>query len=262
MKKILSSVLAIALISTAVIETAIAKPFGSSSSFTASKPSFSKPSTITSTSSSSTSKINLTKSPEPATVSTPSKINLVKSPEPVAVSAPSKINLTKPAIETPAVPVKTAITTPVVPVTTVPVRPVVNNYNTYNQPARVETRTGSILPALAVGAVAGAVATSALSSEHTSNVQTQRVEQGNMATKSSPAYTGIATSKKPYLTVCNSEEFAKAQEWQVACKSSKDVQSNMCPILSYFRYCKPATTDEVQGLKPAKSNYQNVFLKD
>lgn len=244
MKKIVSSVLAIALISTAVFETAIAKPFGSSSSFRVSKPSFSKPSTATS--SSSTSKINLTKSPEP-----------------VAVSTPSKINLTKTTTESAQTTTKSVTGTPIVPVSTpVSQRPVVNNYNTYNQPTRVETRTGSILPALAVGAVAGAVATSAFSSDHASNVQDQHVVQDSVIAKSSPAYTGIATSKTPYLTVCNSEEFAKAQEWQVACKSSKDVQSNMCPILSYFRYCKPATADEVQGLKPAKTTYQNVFLKD
>jgi len=261
MKKILSSVLAIALISTAVVETAIAKPFGSSSSFSVSKPSFSKPSTTTS--SSSSSKINLTKSPEPSAVSAPSKINLTKSPEPVSVSTPSKINLTKTTTESAQTTSKSVTGTPIVPVSTpVGQRPIVNNYNTYNQPTRVETRTGSILPALAVGAVAGAVATSAFSSDHASNVQDQHVVQDSVVAKSSPAYTGIATSKTPYLTICNSEEFAKAQEWQVACKSSKDVQSNMCPILSYFRYCKPATADEVKGLKPAKSTYQNVFMKD
>jgi hypothetical protein len=257
MKKILSSVLAIALISTAIVETAIAKPFGSSSSFSVSKPSFSKPSTSTSSSSSSTSKINLTKSPEPSAVTAPSKINLTKSADPVAAPASSKINPTKPTTESVTGKSIAPVSPPIVQT-----RPVVNNYNTYNQPTRVETRNGSILPALAVGAVAGAVATNAFASDHPSNVQTQHVVQDKVVTKSSPAYTGIATSKTPYLTICNSEEFAKAQEWQVACKSSKDVQSNMCPILSYFRYCKPANVDEVQGLKPAKSNYQNVFLKD
>lgn len=65
----------------------------------------------------------------------------------------------------------------------------------------------------------------------------------------------------PLLTVCTTEEFVKAQKWQEDCNQLDNISSRMCPILSYFRYCKEATPDEVRGLKPAKPNYTHVYIK-
>lgn len=66
----------------------------------------------------------------------------------------------------------------------------------------------------------------------------------------------------PMLTVCTTEEFEQAQLWQQDCSNLNDINSNYCPILSYFRYCKEATPDEVKDLKPAKENYKHVFIKN
>lgn len=79
----------------------------------------------------------------------------------------------------------------------------------------------------------------------------------------SESSTEIAT---PMLTICSVEEAEKAKLWQEDCKNiaeySNDVSSSHCPILSYFRYCKEATPDEIKGLKPLKSNYKHVYLKE
>lgn len=64
----------------------------------------------------------------------------------------------------------------------------------------------------------------------------------------------------PLLTVCTTEQFAKAQQWQEDCRQLNDIPYHMCPILSYFRQCKEATPDDVKGLLPAKANYRNVYI--
>lgn len=65
----------------------------------------------------------------------------------------------------------------------------------------------------------------------------------------------------PLLTVCTTEEFNKAQKWQEDCNQLDNVSSRMCPLLSYFRYCKEATPDGVKGLQPAKPKYTHVYIK-
>jgi len=66
------------------------------------------------------------------------------------------------------------------------------------------------------------------------------------------------------LTICNREQSQTALAWQTVCVSDKDrgFMSKMCPIMSYLRYCQPATSQEVKGLKPLKANYKNVFIKE
>ncbi|ARV77430.1 hypothetical protein FDI21_gp281 [Pseudomonas phage Noxifer] len=65
----------------------------------------------------------------------------------------------------------------------------------------------------------------------------------------------------PMLTVCTTEQYVKAQQWQEDCRQVKDIPYHMCPILSYFRQCKEATPDDVKGLLPAKANYRHVYIK-
>jgi hypothetical protein len=73
-----------------------------------------------------------------------------------------------------------------------------------------------------------------------------------------------ATVATPMLTICTYEEAKKAEEWQKDCNNiaeySNEVSSSHCPILSYFRYCKEATPEEVKGLKPLKSHYKHVYI--
>jgi hypothetical protein len=66
------------------------------------------------------------------------------------------------------------------------------------------------------------------------------------------------------FTICNSGQAQTALAWQTVCVSDKkrSFRSNMCPIMSYLRYCQPATSHEVKGLKPLKANYNNVFIKE
>lgn len=63
------------------------------------------------------------------------------------------------------------------------------------------------------------------------------------------------------LTVCTTEELKKAQLWQGDCKQLSDINYHMCPLLSYFRYCKEAAPDDVKSLSPVKPLYHNVYLQ-
>lgn len=66
------------------------------------------------------------------------------------------------------------------------------------------------------------------------------------------------------MTICSSEQVQTAFAWQTLCSADRhrSFSSDMCPVLSFFRYCQPATAHEVKGLKPVKANYKNVFLSN
>lgn len=66
------------------------------------------------------------------------------------------------------------------------------------------------------------------------------------------------------LTICNREQVQTALAWQTVCSADRhrSFSSDMCPVLSFFRYCQPATAREVKGLTPVKANYKNVFIKE
>lgn len=64
----------------------------------------------------------------------------------------------------------------------------------------------------------------------------------------------------PLLTICTEDQFAKAMAWQEDCRSLDEVRERYCPLLSYFRFCKEAAPEDVQGLNPASKNYRHVFM--
>jgi hypothetical protein len=66
------------------------------------------------------------------------------------------------------------------------------------------------------------------------------------------------------FTICNSGQAQTALAWQTVCVADRKRSfiSSMCPIMSYLRYCQPATAQEVKGLNPLKANYNNVFIKE
>lgn len=64
----------------------------------------------------------------------------------------------------------------------------------------------------------------------------------------------------PLLTVCTRDQYAKARAWQQDCLNVNEVGAAYCPLLSYFRFCKEASPEDVQGLKPAAENYRHVFM--
>lgn len=71
----------------------------------------------------------------------------------------------------------------------------------------------------------------------------------------------VASVKDYLLTICTKSQAQAAMAWQTICRSGRDFD-RMCPVLSYQRYCEPATAEEVKGLKPLKHRYNNVFLKE
>jgi hypothetical protein len=64
----------------------------------------------------------------------------------------------------------------------------------------------------------------------------------------------------PLLTICTEDQFAQAMAWQEDCRALQEIGSGYCPLLSYFRFCKEAAPEDVQGLKPAGKHYRHVFL--
>lgn len=213
-------------------------------------------------------------------VSTPApKINLAK-PDAPSVSAPSpKINLTKKA-DSPAIVNQSSTPSGYTaqPSTTT----VYRTNNTTNT-----SSGGSIMPFVG-GMAVGALATTALSStagEHESSTSevvsnnvdskdneskdpvvnsTVEVKHNVVAVKDSDSYPRY-NAKYPLLTVCTEEQLDMALKWQKDCMNNvKDMEietRTYCPVLSYFRYCKQATVDEVEGLNPVKPTYKNVYLK-
>lgn len=167
---------------------------------------------------------------------------------PATKSSTSKINLKKPEAPTANIASK--------PTPNVAASPQQPRHNTYGyKPA--EPKSTSILPALAVGAVVGAVATSALSDEakpSSENVQGDIV-QSDVAKNS-------LMSDELYLTICDKDQLLKAQQWQESCKKDDQVSGNICPLLSYFRYCDAANAEEVKGLGKVKERYHNIYFKN
>lgn len=73
--------------------------------------------------------------------------------------------------------------------------------------------------------------------------------------------TSNSTESDPLLvTVCTNDELARARKWQDLCKEDDGINSEYCSLLSYFRYCRQADLDDVQGLVPASTNYHNVYV--
>lgn len=211
-------------------------------------------------------------------VSTPApKINLAK-PDAPSVSAPSpKINLTKKPDSPPIINQPTASSGYTAqPSTTT----VYRSNNTTN------TSSGSSIMPFVGGMAVGALATTALSStaseKSTSEVvsnevdtkdnvskdtvvsETTKVDNNVIAVQENDSYPRY-NAKYPLLTVCTEEQLDMALKWQKDCMNNvKDMEietRTYCPVLSYFRYCKQATVDEVEGLNPVKPTYKNVYLK-
>lgn len=66
------------------------------------------------------------------------------------------------------------------------------------------------------------------------------------------------------FTICSNEQVQTALAWQTVCVADKrkGFNNSMCPVLSYMRFCQPAISKEVMGLKPVKAHYKNIFYKE
>lgn len=99
------------------------------------------------------------------------------------------------------------------------------------------------------------------------SVMDDEPEQSQVITPANPSkeksYT-VEPSGSYMMTICSPEQVQTAMAWQSLCVADHQRQftKGMCPVMSYFRYCQPATSKEVKGLKPVKPNYTNIFLKN
>ena len=79
--------------------------------------------------------------------------------------------------------------------------------------------------------------------------------------------TRITKVSVPFLTLCTAEQFARAVHWQESCHAYAEDSSlshvqHSCTLLSFQRFCEPATPEQVVGKRPVKSTYTNTFMRD
>ena len=79
------------------------------------------------------------------------------------------------------------------------------------------------------------------------------------------ADTRLAHVNVPLLTICTETQFAQAIQWQAECKNvSGDANlglASTCALLSYQRFCEPATVEDIRGKRPALPHYTNTYMR-
>lgn len=111
-----------------------------------------------------------------------------------------------------------------------------------------------------LSAIAAATLLNGAANAGDSNSQTVSVSGDDKDTR-------ITKVSVPFLTLCTAEQFARAVQWQESCidyadDNSLDRVRQSCVLLSYQRFCEPATPEQVVGKRPVKSTYTNTFMRD
>lgn len=111
---------------------------------------------------------------------------------------------------------------------------------------------------------AGAAAASAAAARSASTTATTNsavvIAAGSAALLASSNSTATEyKTNDPLVVTCDKEQVRKAKAWQGLCEEATTMSNSYCPILSYQRYCTPANRQDVEGLEPVKSHYENVF---
>lgn len=76
------------------------------------------------------------------------------------------------------------------------------------------------------------------------------------------ADTRLANVNVPLLTICTEEQLVRANQWQQFCKASvSGMMTEYCALLSFQRYCEPATVNDIRGKQPARPHYINTYLR-
>ena len=76
------------------------------------------------------------------------------------------------------------------------------------------------------------------------------------------ADTRLAKVDVPLLTVCNEEQLVRANKWQHYCKAAlSGMVTDYCALLSYQRYCDPASIEDIKGKQPARPHYINTYMR-
>lgn len=76
------------------------------------------------------------------------------------------------------------------------------------------------------------------------------------------ADTRLANVNVPLLTICTEEQLVRANQWQQFCKASvSGTMADYCALMSFQRYCEPATVNDIKGKQPARPHYINTYLR-
>ena len=128
-----------------------------------------------------------------------------------------------------------------------------------NNVAKSSNGTNTALVA-ATAAIAAATLLNGAANVGDSNSQTVSVSGDDKDTR-------IAKVSVPFLTLCTAEQFARAVQWQESCHAYTEDNSlshvqQSCTLLSFQRFCEPATPEQVVGKRLVKSTYTNTFMRD
>jgi hypothetical protein len=76
------------------------------------------------------------------------------------------------------------------------------------------------------------------------------------------ADTRLANVNVPLLTVCTEAQLVQANQWQQFCKASvSGTMADYCVLMSFQRYCEPATVNDIKGKQPVRPHYINTYLR-
>lgn len=68
-----------------------------------------------------------------------------------------------------------------------------------------------------------------------------------------------------FVSVCTYEQAGQADVWAQQCRKSDQMKASnhLCTLMSYLRYCQPATRKQVldNGWIKLRLNYNNVYLR-
>ena len=111
-----------------------------------------------------------------------------------------------------------------------------------------------------LSAIAAATLLNGAANASDSNSQTVSVSGDDKDTR-------ITKVSVPFLTLCTAEQFARAVQWQESCHAYAEDNSlshvqQSCTLLSFQRFCEPATPEQVVGKRLVKSTYTNTFMRD
>lgn len=128
------------------------------------------------------------------------------------------------------------------------------------KPVPVQANTSNTAMVAAATALTTTMLANSLANAGESNSQTVSVSGDDKDTR-------ITKVSVPFLTLCTAEQFAHAVQWQESCidyadDNSLDRVRQSCVLLSYQRFCEPATPEQVVGKRPVKSTYTNTFMRD
>ena len=113
-------------------------------------------------------------------------------------------------------------------------------------------KSGSNVSTAALAATTAVIATTALNQ---ANAQTVSVADEDADTR-------LANVNVPLLTLCSEEQLVRAHQWQQYCHAAlSGLITDYCAVLSYQRYCDPATVEEIKGKQPARPHYINTYMR-